>query len=134
MSQLRVDKIKDALRGSAEQIKSISELLKAGKSILDMERLIWDAYSKAEYAIFFAKLEVGEVNPSTHRRSDTDDRGVTERMDEASATIDSSFELFVAGRTLEALLQARSARNLLRGILVDVRKMRKKALLEATPP
>ncbi|MBI2183794.1 MAG: hypothetical protein HYU39_02415 [Thaumarchaeota archaeon] len=121
--------LNDAIRGASEA----ATLLSAGKSLLDAERVIWDAYSQAEHAIFALKLECGESAVPTVRKIKSDSEGFGESVRRAAEELQAGLDAYGASKFSEALTLARTGRNRLRKILVEARKIRKKPLLGPTP-
>ena len=129
VEQTRSGKIEASLRDSVRLTAEARGHLLGGKALEEVEPTIWEAYSRVEYAIFLIKLETDPEPCSRRAGSKVSERDpgkiVTLVENELGAAVQSSVRSDLIG----ALSTARTARDHLRSLLVEARKIRKRILL-----
>jgi len=134
MDQPRSERIASSLKGSLTYAGEAKRLLLQGKALSEVEVIIWEAYSRVEYAIFLIKLGAESEFRPNRGPSKPAEPAVSVSVTQTEEELDVALHAYQANDSSRALSSARGARDRLRSLLAEARKARKKLLLGSPRP
>ncbi|MCX8188152.1 MAG: hypothetical protein N3F64_00395 [Nitrososphaeria archaeon] len=118
----RIQKILAHINSALEAIKSLEKNVISRNSLLEFDKLIWEAYKNCEAAIFLIKIEIKSIDEFDDSKLLFDQNYIDYNIFVAEECISNAISNIRNGRLREALKELRNGRNILAELFIQSRK------------